>query len=313
MVEVPVFVINGFLESGKTSLIKDVISSNFEGQVGETLLVVCEEGEVEYEQEFLDKYKVHVAYINSQDELTREWFEKMDAQYEPARVVIEFNSFFKFELLNIPSQYVIGQVITLIDASTFNVYFNNMKQIFNNLVKDADLIIFNRTEGIKDLAAYRRMLRAFNGNAQIAFEGKDGAITETLEEDLPYDLTSDSITLLETQYPTFYMDAFDNYERYYGKEISFLACLQELEGIDDKSELLPGRKVMTCCANDIRFLGFETTNDINADFKAGDWAMITVTVSREFSKITGQEEVMLHLKKLVKVAPQSDNDVLSLV
>lgn len=313
MVEVPVFVINGFLESGKTSLIKDVISSNFEGQVGKTLLVVCEEGEVEYEQEFLDKYKVHVAYINSQDELTREWFEKMDAQYEPARVVIEFNSFFKFELLNIPSQYVIGQVITLIDASTFNVYFNNMKQIFNNLVKDADLIIFNRTEGIKDLAAYRRMLRAFNGNAQIAFEGKDGAITETLEEDLPYDLTSDSITLLETQYPTFYMDAFDNYERYYGKEISFLACLQELEGIDDKSELLPGRKVMTCCANDIRFLGFETTNDINADFKAGDWAMITVTVSREFSKITGQEEVMLHLKKLVKVAPQSDNDVLSLV
>jgi len=313
MIEVPVFLINGFLESGKTTLIRDVISSNYEGQVGETLLVVCEEGEEEYSQEFLDKYKVHVVYIHSQEELSKEFFEKMDEQYEPARVVIEFNSFFKFDLIELPNQYVIGQVISLIDASTFNVYFNNMKQIFNDVTKDADLIIFNRCEGIKDLSSYRRMLRAFNGNAQIAFEGKDGALTETLAEDLPYDLTSESIKLLDTQYPTFYMDAFDNYERYYGKEISFLACLQELEGIDDFSRFLPGRKVMTCCANDIRFLGFETTNDINAKFKAGDWAFITVTLTHEYSEFTNQEEVILHLKKLVKVEPQSDNDVLSLV
>ncbi len=313
MVEIPVFLINGFLESGKTSLIKDVISSNFEGQVGETLLVVCEEGEVEYENSFLEKYHVHVTYISSQSELTRDFFERMDKVYEPARVVIEFNSFFKFEELDLPETYVIGQVISLIDASTFNVYFNNMKQIFNNLVKDADLIVFNRCDKVKDLASYRRMLRAFNANAQIAFEGKDGALTETLAEDLPYDFSKDEIVLKERDYPTFYMDAFDNYERYYNKEITFLACLQELEGCDDFSSFLPGRKVMTCCANDVRFLGFETKNDIKATFKAGDWAMLTVTLTREFSSFTNSEEVVLHLKKLVPVAKQDDNDVLSLV
>jgi G3E family GTPase len=313
MVEVPVFVINGFLESGKTSLIKDVISSNYEGQVGDTLLVVCEEGELEYEQEFLDKYKVHVKYIHSQDELSKEFFEKCDQELEPARVVIEFNSFFKFDLIDLPSQYVIGQVISLIDASTFNVYFNNMKQIFNEVTKDADLIIFNRCDGVKDLASYRRMIRAFNGNAQIAFEGKDGALSETLAEDLPYDLSKEEIKLKDSEYPTFYMDAFDNYERYYGKEISFLACLQELEGVDDFSRFLPGRRVMTCCANDVRFLGFETVNDINATFKAGDWAFVTVTLNHEFSNITNQEEVILHLKKLVKVDRQDENDILSLV
>lgn len=313
MVEIPVFLINGFLESGKTSLIKDVISSNFDGQVGETLLIVCEEGEIEYEKEFLEKYHVHVQYISSQEELSRDFLNKMDEIYEPARVVVEFNSFFKFEELDLPDTYVIGQVITLIDASTFNVYFNNMKQIFNNLVKDADLIVFNRCDGIKDLASYRRMLRAFNANAQIAFEGKDGALTETLAEDLPYDLSKNEIILKETEYPTFYMDAFDNFERYYNKEITFLACLQELEGCDDLSRFLPGRKIMTCCANDIRFLGFETVNEINANFKAGDWAMITVTLTHEFSSFTNSEEVILHLKKLVKVEKQDDNDVLSLV
>ena len=92
-----------------------------------------------------------------------------------------------------------------------------MKQIFNNVCKDADLIVFNRCDGIKDLASYRRMVRAFNSNAQIAFENKDGALSETLAEDLPYDLSKNSITLLESEYPTFYMDAFDNYERYYNK------------------------------------------------------------------------------------------------
>lgn len=313
MVEVPVFIINGFLESGKTSLIRDVISSNYGKQAGKTLLIVCEEGEIEYDQEFLDEYLVDVEYIHDESKLTKAFFEQMDQMYEPARVVVEFNSFFSFDNIELPNEYVIGQVISLIDASTFNVYFNNMKQIFNNVCKDADLIVFNRCDGIKDLASYRRMVRAFNSNAQIAFENKDGALSETLAEDLPYDLSKDSITLLESQYPTFYMDAFDNYERYFDKEITFLACLQELEGIDDLSRFLPGRKIMTCCANDVRFLGFETTNDINVTFKPGDWAMITVTLTREYSNFTNQDEVILHLKKFVSVPPQSEDDVLSLV
>ncbi len=313
MVEVPVFVINGFLESGKTSLIRDVISSNYGKQAGRTLLIVCEEGEIEYDQKFLDDYYVDVEYIHDESKLTKEFFEQMDNMYEPARVVIEFNSFFSFDNIELPNDYVMGQVISLIDAATFNVYFNNMKQIFNNVCKDADLIVFNRCDGINDLASYRRMIRAFNSNAQIAFENKDGALSETLAEDLPYDLSKDSITLLESEYPTFYMDAFDNYERYYNKEITFLACLQELEGIDDLSRFLPGRKIMTCCANDVRFLGFETVNEINAKFKSGDWAMITVTLTHEHSNVTNQEDVILHLKKFVSVPRQSEDDVLSLV
>ena len=70
---------------------------------------------------------------------------------------------------------------------------------------------------------------------------------------------------------------------------------------------------MTCCANDVRFLGFETTNDINATFKSGDWAMITVTLTHEYSNFTHQEDVILHLKKFVSVPRQSEDDVLSLV
>jgi len=313
MIEIPVFVINGFLESGKTTLIKDVISSNFGSQKGRTLLVVCEEGEVEYDDDFLKKYNVDLLSVESQDKMTKDWFDKMDKIYEPARVVIEFNSFYKFDLLDLPYGYVLGQTITLIDATTFNIYFNNMKQIFGDMVKYADLIIFNRTDDIKDLASYRRMVRAFNSTAQIGFEKLDGSMSDTLVEDLPYDLSSDTIDLNDSMYPTFYMDAFDNYERYYNKEISFIARLEEIEGIDDKSVFLPGRKVMTCCANDVRFLGFETTNDLNIDFTPGSYAKVVVILTHEMSRVTGQEEVILHLKKINFVEGMNDDDVLSLM
>lgn len=313
MIEIPVFLINGFLESGKTTLIKDVISSNFGAQQGRTLLVVCEEGEVEYDNDFLKNYNVDMVVVENQETLTKKWFIEQDKIYEPARVVIEFNSFFKFELLDLPKGYVLGQVITLIDASTFNIYFNNMKQIFGDMVRYADLIIFNRTDDIKDLASYRRMIRAFNPNAQIGFEKSDGSMSDTLVEDLPYDLTQDKLDLTDQQYPTFYMDAFDNYERYYNKEISFIARLEEIEGINDKSVFLPGRKVMTCCANDVRFLGFETTNDINIDFEPGTYAKVVVTLTHEASAITGSEEVVLHLKKINFVKGMDDDEVLSLM
>lgn len=312
MVEVPVFVVNGFLESGKTSLIKEIIESNSDVQKLDTLIIMCEDGEVEYDQKFLDDNKVHLEKVSSQDELTKDYLLKLDAKYEPARVVIEFNSFFKFEKLELPEIYVIGQVITLIDASTFKIYFNNMKQIFNDMVKDADLIIFNRADGNKELASYRRLIRAFSKNAQIAFENKDGELSETLVEDLPYDLTKDKIDIKEKDYATFYMDCYDNYQRYFNKEISFIAQLEELDGVDDFSRFLPGRKIMTCCAQDIRFYGFETVNDLAITFNRHDYAKITVRVTREHSDQTGKEEVILHLIGFNKIQPLGEDDVLSL-
>ena len=53
MVEVPIFIVNGLLESGKTTLIKEIIENNVSYQAGTTLLVVCEEGETEYEERWL--------------------------------------------------------------------------------------------------------------------------------------------------------------------------------------------------------------------------------------------------------------------
>ena len=47
--ELPVYLFTGFLDSGKTTFIQDALESRDFGEGEQTLLIVCEEGEIEYE------------------------------------------------------------------------------------------------------------------------------------------------------------------------------------------------------------------------------------------------------------------------
>ena len=50
----PVFVCTGFLDSGKTTLVKETLMEQDWIEPGLTLLILCEEGEEEYYKEYLD-------------------------------------------------------------------------------------------------------------------------------------------------------------------------------------------------------------------------------------------------------------------
>lgn len=307
MVEVPLFIVNGLIESGKTTLIKEIIENNESYQAGNTLLVVCEEGEVEYDEEWLSKYEVNIAYVDSIEKLTPEFLISLDKQYEPLQIVMEFNSFFKLDELEFPDYMPLYQQVTLIDASKFKVYFNNMKQIFNDTVKYASLIVFNRCDGIKDLASYRRQIRALNKDCQIGFEGSNGVLTTMLDEDLPYDINKKFITLKDEDYPTWYVDVFDNYTKYFNKTFKFKTFVRDI--LDET--IVVGRNVMTCCENDVQFLGYEVVNETNTLVGIGDCIRIECEVVREYSLFAKEEVVMLHAKKITKLPPEEDK-ILSL-
>lgn len=53
--EMMVYVILGFLEAGKTSLIRDLVTDDMFDGNAKTLILACEEGEEEYTQEVLQK------------------------------------------------------------------------------------------------------------------------------------------------------------------------------------------------------------------------------------------------------------------
>ena len=53
MASIPLYLINGFLEAGKTTFLEDVLLNGDFADGQKTLLILCEEGEVEYNQSAL--------------------------------------------------------------------------------------------------------------------------------------------------------------------------------------------------------------------------------------------------------------------
>ena len=64
----PVFIINGFLEAGKTEFIKFTMQQEYFQTRGKTLILLCEEGENEYEQELLDAHNTVVEVIERKED-----------------------------------------------------------------------------------------------------------------------------------------------------------------------------------------------------------------------------------------------------
>ena len=59
-----VYVINGFLEAGKSEFIQFTLSQPYFRIKGKTLLLVCEEGEVEYDPELLKQTNTELVVID---------------------------------------------------------------------------------------------------------------------------------------------------------------------------------------------------------------------------------------------------------
>lgn len=306
MKEVPIFIVNGFLESGKTTLIKDIVEHNDTYHDGSTVIFTTEEGEVEYDDEWCKKYGITLKTCTEKEKFTQEYIESVDKECVADRYVIEYNSFFDLTEQDFPDYMAIYQIITLIDASTFKVMFNNMRNVFSNMLKFSSLVIFNRCDGITDLANFRRQIRAINQQAQIAFENSDGNLTTMLEEDLPYDLKKDVIPFEEDVYPVWYTDVFDNYQKYFGKTFKFKTFVAQA----DKKDFVIGRKVMVCCENDVQFLGYEVKNETNYTPKVGDCIYLECEVKHEKSRIVDEDVVMLHAKN-VTVLPKEEDKTLS--
>ena len=67
MADIPVYLIAGFLDGGKTDFINGILEDGF-AREDKTLLICCEEGELEYEQKALDN--VTVVTVDEETALT---------------------------------------------------------------------------------------------------------------------------------------------------------------------------------------------------------------------------------------------------
>lgn len=303
---IPVYLINGFLESGKTEFIKYTLAQPYFRTKGTTLLILCEEGELEYEQELLKKTKTVMEVIEDEEDFTIEQLMELEKKHKPERIIIEFNGMWNMKDIKLPIHWSIDQQITMIDASTFPMYYTNMKSMVAEMVRKSEMIIFNRCDGIKELSNYKRNVKAVNQQAEIIFEDSQGEIEEMMEEELPYDLNKPVIELDNEGYGIWYLDSLDHIERYVGKTVQFVG--QVLRPSTFPSDyFVPGRLAMTCCADDMAFLGFACEYDGASRLTQKSWVKVTATVANEYWPDYNGEGPVLHAVSVEKTkAPKEE-------
>ncbi len=278
----PVYIINGFLDAGKTDFFRYTIAQPYFRTKGKTLLIVCEEGENDYDEKLLKSTNTVIEYIEEEEDFNPNQLIALDAKHNPERILIEYNGMWNFKEMKLPVMWNLEQQITVIDCSSFELYFSNMKSLLAEQIRNSDLILFNRCDGLTDkLPTYKRNVKAINQKADIIFEDQDGEVDVTLDEDLPFDLNQDPIELNNYGYGMFYLDALDHVERYEGKNVKFKGLVLKPEEFPD-NRFVPGRMAMTCCAQDMQFLGFACEYDKTAELNEKDWVTVTAKVVKQF-------------------------------
>ena len=182
-----------------------------------------------------------------------------------------------------------------------------MRSLLAEMIRKSEMIIFNRCDGVRDqLNAYKRNVKAVNASADVVFEDSNGEIDEIFEEDLPYDLNQDPIQLDNRGYGIWYLDSMEHLERYVGKKLQFTAMVMKPEEFP-KGYFVPGRMAMTCCADDMAFLGYVCEYGGAEELRQKEWVKVTATVSKEYWEDYKGEGPMLHALSVEKTkAPKEE-------
>ncbi len=310
---VPIYLIAGFLESGKTTFLSFTLEQEYFQVDGKTLLILCEEGEEEYDRTTLAMYNTVVEVIESEEDFTTEKLYTLDMKHKPERVVIEYNGMWlvsRLREMKLPRGWGIEQHIVIADASTFQVYIQNMKSLFMDMVKGADMVVFNRSNMELPLANFRRSIKVSNPSCEVIFENEEGEIDDIFKDEMPFDVDAPVIEIPPEDYGIWFVDATDHPEKYDGKEIHFTARVRRPPAGLRRNEFVPGRTAMTCCADDTTFLGYICEYDQAPQLKNGQWidlkARIRVEARPEYR---GEEGVVLVADSIRPCAPLEDEMV----
>lgn len=302
----PVYIITGFLESGKTKFISEMLADDGFSEGERTLLLCCEEGEEEYDSKLLRSSNTVLEQLDEPEDLEK--LVELDEKYRPERVIIEYNSTWLLQALysaKKPESWDLAQIITLVDSTTFEIYLKNMRSFMADGLTEADLVIFNRCTEETTKSPYRRTVLAMNNTARIFFENTDGSMDDGVsDEDLPYDVSAKIIEISDTQFGIFYLDAMEHPDRYDGKTIHVKGRAFRMNGMP-KGCFVFGRHAMTCCVDDVGGIGYLCK--VNGELPKKDaWIMLTAKVEASFSPIHNRDAIVLIAQTINPAKPPEE-------
>ena len=314
MKEIPVYLFLGFLESGKTRFVQETMEDpKFDGNC-HTLLLVCEEGQQEYEPKKFAFGGVTVEPIEDEEQLTPEYLSQLAEKTGAGRVLMEYNGMWMLDDLAaaLPENWVVYQSICLADANTFQMYFNNMRQLFLDKFSKSELLIVNRADKLtdQDKEMVHKAVRQASRRCDIAYEFEDGSVTyDEIPDELPFDLNADVVEIGDEDYGIWYLDISENPRKYAGKTVRFTAQVCQTPRVG-QNQFVPGRFAMTCCADDIEFVGFPCKYDDAKKLAHRSWVVVTARIRVQFHPLFGGEGPVLTAMQVEATMPLK-NDVVT--
>ena len=214
---IPVYGFTGFLEAGKTKFIQETLEDPRFNAGERTLLLVCEEGEEEYDSTTYPHKCVYQEIVEDLDALTTEDLAAMVKKYHAQRVVVELNGMrMAGDFYNkMPQDWQIAQEVMFADSNTILSYNANMRQLVVDKLSGAEMVVFNRVPLGADIMPYHKLARAVNRRIDIVYDYVDGSTQfDEIEDPLPFDISASTIEIQDEDYALFYRDITEEPKKY---------------------------------------------------------------------------------------------------
>jgi len=286
MQQIPVYVFTGFLDSGKTKFIQETLEDPRFNDGERTLLLVCEEGEEEYDFSTYPKQNVYLEIVDQQTVTTKD-LQALAKKYKAQRVVAELNG---MQLVGdmytrFPEGWVVAQEVMFADSTTFMAYNANMRNLVMDKLVGAQMVVFNRLKPGADTVEFHKLARAANRRIDILYDYTDGTTQfDDVVDPLPFDLNAPVIEIKDEDYALWYRDVTEEAQKYDGKIVNFKGQVALLRR-DKNGMFAPGRFVMTCCVDDIEFCGIPCRYDQAKSLQPRSWVQVK-------AKITAQKHTL---------------------
>ena len=310
MVQIPVYVFTGFLDSGKTKFIQETLEDPRFNTGERTLLLVCEEGEEEYDFSTYPYQNVYLEIVDQQTVTTKE-LQALAKKCKAQRVVAELNG---MQLVGdiysrFPEDWVVAQEVMFADSTTFMAYNANMRNLVMDKLVGGQMVVFNRLTPGQDTMPFHKLVRAANRRIDILYDYTDGTTAfDEIEDPLPFDINAPVIEIKDEDYALWYRDVTEEPAKYDGKTVRFKGQVAMLRR-DKNNMFAPGRFVMTCCVDDIQFCGVPCKYADAKSLKSRSWVTVEATIAAEKHAVYQGELGPVLTAISVKPADPADPDV----
>ena len=302
---IPVYLFTGFLEGGKTHIIQESMEDKKFNSGEKTLIIQCEEGIDELDVSRFYGQNVYLETIDSEEELTPENLTALAQKHRIDRIIVEYNGMWMLNTLyeNMPDNWALYQEMMFADANTFLSYNTNMRQLMVDKLLNCEMIVLNRTPENVDKEAIHKVVRGISRRTAITYDYPDGHVEyDDIEDPLPFDINAPVITIKDEDYALFYRDLSEDMGKYNGKTVKFKGLIAR-----DGNNILAGRHVMTCCADDIAFHPLVCVFANPTNLNTRDWVTLTGTLKVEKHKLyRGQGPVLYVSGTEFAVAPAQE-------